>query len=147
MPAPRPSKRQTAVATLTTPPTFTDLLRAVRAELFTGRVKIEHAWLMMFHNIGRLIQEHVLLFRDRADYAARTFNKLSAGTGVSKRVLHEWAQFYRYFPIVRQSAQLTRTRFRRQCQVGDEKPRDVLNTSFLFASAISATKLGISALR
>ncbi len=108
------------------PTTYRELLRDVRAELFSGRVKIEHAWLLMFHNIGRLVHEHVLLHRDRADYAAQTFSRLADDTGVSRRVLYEWVQLYRCFPIVRQSAQLTRTHYRLLCQIGDENERKAL---------------------
>jgi endonuclease YncB( thermonuclease family) len=108
--------------------TYQDLLRQVRAVLFTGRQKIEDAWLMMFHDIGRLIHEHVLLQEERADLGARVFIRLAADTGVSKRVLYEWVQFFRCFPVVRLTAQLTRTHYQLLCQVGDPKQRMALTT-------------------
>ena len=95
MPAPRPSDRRLARAkTPEFAASYSDLLRKVRSVLFTGQVRIEHAWLLMFHDIGRFIHEHLLLHEDRADYAAKTFSRLSTDTGVSKRVLYEWVRFF-----------------------------------------------------
>jgi endonuclease YncB( thermonuclease family) len=108
--------------------TYEDLLRNVRAVLFTGRQKIEDAWLMMFHDIGRLIHEHVLLHAERADLGARVFIQLAADTGVSRRVLYEWVQFFRCFPVVRLTAQLTRTHYQLLCQIADPKQRNALTT-------------------
>lgn len=124
-----PIKRISTPPATAIPATYRDLLREVRAELFDGRLKIEHAWLQMYHRLGRLVHEHVLLYRDRANYATQTFRQLAADTGVSRRVLYEWVQLYRCFPIVRQSAQLTRTHYRLLCQVGDEKERRTLTAN------------------
>ncbi|MBI4621789.1 MAG: hypothetical protein HY736_01045 [Verrucomicrobia bacterium] len=56
MPAARSSIRFSSPASaLVVSATYEDLLRKVRAVLFTGRQRIEDAWLMMFHDIGRLI--------------------------------------------------------------------------------------------
>ena len=79
--------------------TYEDLLRDVRSALFTGRANIEYAWLMMFHDVGRFIHTHLLGHQDRADFAAKTLTRLAADTDVSKRVLYEWLQFFRCFPI------------------------------------------------
>ena len=78
---------------------------------------------MMFHDIGRLIHEHVLFHEKRADHGAKGYPRLAADTGVSKRVLYEWVQFFRCFPIVRLTAQLTRTHYQLLCQVSDPKQR------------------------
>ena len=67
--------------------------------MFTGRQNIEDAGLMMFHAIRRLIHGHVLFHEERADHGATVYVRLAADTGVSKRVLYEWVQFFRCFPI------------------------------------------------
>ena len=96
------------------------------AVVVEGRNAIDRAWLDTYHETGRLINEHVLLFRERADYGAKTYTKLAEDTGISKRTLQECAQFQRYFPIARHVAQLGWNRCRLLCQVDDEKRRDAL---------------------
>lgn len=105
------------------PKTYDELRREVKAVVFAGRQKIEQAWLLTYHDTGRLIQEHLLLNQDRADYGGKIFARLAEDTGISKRTLHECAQIYRCFPIVRTSAQLTRSHYVLLCQVEDTKER------------------------
>ncbi|MBI4626417.1 MAG: hypothetical protein HY736_24760 [Verrucomicrobia bacterium] len=102
MPAARSLNRPSAPgAAVVVSSTYEDLLRDVRSALFTGRANIEYAWLMMFHDVGRFIHTHLLGHQDRADFAAKTIARLAADTDVSRRVLYEWLQFFRCFPIVR----------------------------------------------
>ena len=67
-----------------TPKTYAQLRDAVIAVVVSGRQAIDRAWLETYHETGRLIHEHVLLFRERADYGAKTFEKLAADTAVSR---------------------------------------------------------------
>ncbi len=98
----------------------------MEAVVFRGREEIERAWVQTYHETGRLINGHILQNRDRAGYGAKVFEKLSADTGISKRTLHECAQFHRCFPIVRTSAQLSRSHYVVLCQVADETQRATL---------------------
>lgn len=111
-----------------TPRTYAQLRDAVIAVVVKGRQAIDRAWLETYHETGRLINEHILLFRDRANYGARTYEKLAEDTGISKRTLQECAQFHRYYPIARHVAQLGWNRCRLLCQVEDPKRRDALTT-------------------
>ncbi|MCW5549814.1 MAG: thermonuclease family protein [Opitutaceae bacterium] len=111
---------------LAVPQTYAALRRAVEVTVFVGRQKIEDAWVRTYHETGRLIHEHILLNKDRAGYGAKVFDKLAADTGISKRTLHECAQFARCFPIVRISAQLTRSHYIVLCQVADPDQRQQL---------------------
>jgi endonuclease YncB( thermonuclease family) len=108
------------------PHTYAELRRGVEGVVFAGRAKIEQAWLRTYHDTGRLIHEHLLLNQDRADYGAKVFVRLADDTGISKRVLYECVQLYRYFPIVRSTAQLTRSHYQLLCQVSDQKERNAL---------------------
>lgn len=108
------------------PKTYPELRDAVMAVVVEGRRAIDRAWVETYHETGRLINEHVLLFRERANYGARTYEKLAEDTDISKRTLQECAQFHRYFPIARHVAQLGWNRCRLLCQVDDEKRRTVL---------------------
>mgnify|MGYP001546064510 FL=1 len=108
------------------PRTYAELLRGVQEVLLKGRRDIELAWVRSFHEIGRQINEHVLHFAPRADYGAKVFIDLARDSGMSKRSLHECAQFHRCYPIVRPVAQLGWNRCRLLCQVDDEKQRAIL---------------------
>ncbi len=106
-----------------TPKTYAQLRDAVVAVVVQGRRAIDRAWLETYYETGRLINEHVLLFKERADYGARTYQKLADDTGISKRTLQECAQFQRCFPIARTCAQLDWSKARLLCQVTDATER------------------------
>lgn len=115
-----------AITSANAPKTYAELREAVLAVVHRGRREIERAWVQTYHDTGRLIHEHLLFKQARADYGARVFADLAADSGIAKRTLHEWVQFYRCFPIVRSNAQLTRTHYLLLCQVGDVKQRVAL---------------------
>jgi hypothetical protein len=73
------------------------------------------AWLLTYHETGRLIHVHLLLNKERADYGAGPFNRFAADTGIDRRTLQQSVQFYRYFPIWRHGAKLTRAHDRAPC--------------------------------
>jgi endonuclease YncB( thermonuclease family) len=108
------------------PRTYAELRRRVEAVIGAGRRQVEAAWVQTYHETGRLIHEHVLLRKDRADYGAQVYARLSADVGVSGRTLRECVQFYRRFPIWRPVAKLGWNQCRLLCQVGDESQRGAL---------------------
>ena len=79
--------------------------------------------MLSYHEIRRLINVHVLLHQERADYGAKTYLHLAEDTGISKRTLQECAQFHRCFPIARTCAQLGWAKGRLLCQVSDTRQR------------------------
>lgn len=105
------------------PATYAELRHSVEAVVFKGRQEIDRAWLHTYHETGRLINEHLLQNKERADYGAKVYERLAADTGISKRTLHECTQFHRCFPIVRISAQLIRSHYVVLCQVADPAQR------------------------
>lgn len=108
------------------PATYAGLRRGVEAVLLTGRSRIDVAWVQTYHETGRLITEHLLLNKHRADYGAQVFSRLAEDLKVGKRQLYECAQFARCFPIVRARAQLTWSHYRFLCQVPDVAQRNAL---------------------
>lgn len=108
------------------PRTYAQLRAAVTAVVIEGRSAIDRAWLETYHETGRLIHEHILLFRDRANYGAKTFEKLADDTGIHRRTLQECVQFYRCFPIWRDRAKLGWTHYRLLIQVADPAQRKSL---------------------
>ncbi len=108
------------------PTTYAILRRAVEAIVVKGRNDIDRAWVHTYHETGRLITEHLLQNKERANYGGQVFTRLAADTGISKRTLHECAQFARCFPIVRPVAQLSWNHYRLLCQVPDPARRTAL---------------------
>ena len=108
------------------PQTYPELLSAVRRVLIDGQREIDRVWVRSYHETGRLITEHILLFKDRADYGAKTYHNLARDTGGSERRLYQCAQFYRCFPILQPAAKLTWTHCTTLCQVEDPKQRIAL---------------------
>ena len=106
-----------------TPKTYAQLRDAVVAVVVQGRAQIDRAWVDTYYETGRLINEHILQFRDRADYGAKIYEKLAVDTGISVRTLRECAQFHRYFPIRRPGAEFDWSKCRLLCQVSDEAQR------------------------
>ena len=111
---------------LIVPETYAELERAVLAVVHKSRREVDWAWLMTFHETGRLIHVHLLFKRQRATYGAQVYADLAAATGTSSRSLHEFVQFYRTFPIVRDRAQLGWSHYRLLCQVADPAQRNAL---------------------
>jgi endonuclease YncB( thermonuclease family) len=105
------------------PKTFDELLRRVNEVLVDGRRTIEDAWVRTYHEVGRLINTHVLLNQVRAEYGAQIYAQLSEKTGVSVRTLQECTKFHRCFPIARKSAQLGWSHYVLLCQVADAATR------------------------
>jgi endonuclease YncB( thermonuclease family) len=105
------------------PRTYAELRRGVEQVIFSGRAKVEEAWVRTYHETGRLIHEHVLRHGARADFGAKVIARLANDAKVSRRTLYECVQFYREFPIVRPVAQLGWNQCRLLCQVGDARER------------------------
>ncbi len=121
MPSPTPTP-----APAPTPKTYAQLRDAVIAVVVQGRREIDRAWLSTYHETGRLINAHVLQFRDRADYGAKVYEKLAADTDISVRTLRQCAQFQRCYPIRHARAELSWAHFQLLIQVEDDARRKTI---------------------
>ena len=65
------------------PKTYPGLLRSVRQVLIDGQREIDRVWVGSYHETGRLITEHILLNKTRADYGAHLYRDLARDTGGS----------------------------------------------------------------
>ena len=115
-----------SAARLPIPADYAALRRAVEDTVFKGRAEIERAWVRTYHETGRLINEHVLRFAERADYGAKILRRLATDTGIGERTLYECRQFQRCFPILRTCAKLSWAHYRVLCQLEDEARRGEL---------------------
>ena len=108
------------------PKTYAELRDAVMAVVVEGRREIDRAWVESYHEIGRLIHEHLLFKQARAAYGAGVFADLAVASGISSRSLHECVQFCRRYPIVRARAQLGWAQYRLLCQIDNDDQRAAL---------------------
>ena len=76
------------------PKTYAELRKAVELTLIKGQQEVDQAKVRTYWETGRLIHEHVLLFKERADYGAGTIAQLSADVKCHRSVLQRCVQFY-----------------------------------------------------
>ena len=108
---------------LIVPQTYAALRRRVEDALLKGQRLIEEAKVRTYHETGRLINEHILLNRTRADYGGRVIEQLANDLAIDKRLLYACAQFARLFPIVIARSHFTWAHYRSLCQIEDPAQR------------------------
>jgi len=110
------------------PKTYAELRRAVEVTMVRGQREADLARVRTYHETGRLIRAHVLLFKERADYGARTIRCLGEDLGIDRSVLHRCVRFAECFPIVATWPQLTWAHFRMLIPIEDRQLRQALAT-------------------
>ncbi len=111
---------------------YTALRTAVRQAIALGkdravqaveREKVRTSW-----EIGKLILDHVLLNKDRADYGAEVVIKLAKDLGVSKSELGRMVEFARAYPIGAAARQLSWSHYRELLSVNEVEARKRITT-------------------
>ncbi len=96
--------------------TYDDLLAAIRSARHASEARIEaaveqekvrEAW-----EIGKLIDEHVLQHKERADYGKQVLEKLSQDLGTSASELRRMLEFARAYPISAPARKLSWAHYR-----------------------------------
>jgi hypothetical protein len=107
---------------------YEQLLTAIRGARKESRVRVEkaveqervrEAW-----EIGRLIDEHILQHKERADYGAGVLERLSIDLGMSRTELSYMLQFAKAYPILRTSENLTWSHYESLLALNDAKQRE-----------------------
>lgn len=111
---------------LAVPQTYAALRRTVEDVIIKGQRAAELAKVRTYHETGRIIREHVLVYKDRADYGAKVIPRLAADLDIDRSVLLRCVQFFRAFPIVATWRQLTWAHYRVLIPVQDPKLRRAL---------------------
>lgn len=115
--------------------TYTALRTAVRQAIALGkdravqaveREKVRTSW-----EIGKLILDHVLLNKDRADYGALVIVKLSKDLSMSKTELTYIVEFARAYPIVPPASQLSWSHYRELLSINQVETRKRLTNQTL----------------
>ena len=91
--------------------------------MIQGQRAVDLAKVRTYHETGRLIREHVLLNRDRADYGMKTILHLSRDLQVDRTVLQRCDQFYRAFPICADRHKLAWAHYRLLLPIADDRQR------------------------
>ncbi|MFH1800297.1 MAG: DUF1016 N-terminal domain-containing protein [Candidatus Omnitrophota bacterium] len=90
-----------------------------RVEKAVEQEKVREAW-----ETGKLIDEHVLQHKERADYADRTLVRLAGDLGTSETELRYMLQFARTYPIYRTSDELTWGHYESLLALNDTQERE-----------------------
>ncbi|MDD5216848.1 MAG: DUF1016 N-terminal domain-containing protein [Candidatus Omnitrophica bacterium] len=110
--------------------TYDQLLGAIRRTRADSQARIESAAeqekVRVAWETGKLIDEHVLRHRERADYDKEVMKRLAKDLGASDSELYRMLQFVRIYPIVATSAQLSWGHYRELLAVKDDAQRKSL---------------------
>ena len=99
----------------------TKALSQARAEAAVEQEKVREAW-----EIGKLIDEHILLHKERADYGEEVLKRLSGDLAVSETELGYIVQFFRTYPISPPAEKLSWAHYRELLSINDSKEREEL---------------------
>jgi endonuclease YncB( thermonuclease family) len=105
---------------------FETLVKKVRETFLVGQQKIEEERVLTYWKAGKLIKEHLLHFKDRADYGKFTIRKLAKNLELTESVLWRTLRFAEEFPILAARQQLTWAHYRALITVPDLKKREAL---------------------
>ena len=92
-----------------------------RAEDAVEREKVRTSW-----EVGKLIDEHLLLHKERAEYGKQVINRLSAELGTSDRELRYMVEFARTYPISPPAAKLSWGHYRDLLSINEDNQRKSL---------------------
>lgn len=110
--------------------TYDELVHEVRAvvreskervEEAVEREKVREAW-----EIGKLIDEHVLHHKERADYATYVITRLAQDMEMDRSELYRMLQFFRSYPHVVPGRQLSWAHYKALVTIDDEEERQAL---------------------
>ncbi|MDP2653095.1 MAG: DUF1016 N-terminal domain-containing protein [Candidatus Omnitrophota bacterium] len=111
------------------PSTYTTLLNQVRQTLIQGQRRIEAEKVRIYWETGRLIREHILQNKDRAEYGTEVVKQLSKDLEIEDSSLQRCIQFARIYPKAKISGahrKLTWSHYTKLLTVRDERERELL---------------------
>lgn len=107
--------------------TYDQLLAAIREARTASRVRVQQAKVRETWETGKLIDEHILNHKERADYGAKVIERLAKDLGTSAtelRYSHIFAREYSTYPI---SDVLTWSDYRELLSLKDPEKREELS--------------------
>lgn len=107
--------------------TYDELIHAIREvrhqseariEQAVQQEKVREAW-----ETGKLIDEHVLFHKERADYGKQVIDRLASDLATSDDELYRMLRFYRIYPKVAPAQQLTWSDYKDLLSLSDDQER------------------------
>ena len=80
------------------PSDYAGLLKRVKEALVEGQKRIESERVRTYWETGRLINDHVLKHKDRAEYGAQVIDKIARDLNVEHTLLKRCVKFARQYP-------------------------------------------------
>ncbi|HXV28554.1 MAG TPA: DUF1016 N-terminal domain-containing protein [bacterium] len=117
--------------------TYVGLRRRVKGTLILGQRRIKQEKVRTYWQTGKLIHEHVLSHKERADYGKEVVRRLSHDLGLGERLLYRCIQFAEQEPNLSAwtksgtDARLTWSHYRALMAIPDEKKRRGLAENFM----------------
>lgn len=108
------------------PRTYAELRHGVEVTLLRGQRDIDRARVQTYFETGRLIDQHLLLHRERAAYGQQVIPRLARELNLSDRLLYQCLQFARTPDILHARAEFTWAHYRALMQVADNSARKAL---------------------
>lgn len=110
--------------------TYSVLRKRIRETIAQGEVRaqkaVERENVRTKLEVGKLIQEHILLNKERADYGAKVIRRLSADLGISNTELKYRVQFARTYPMGRAPDQLPWSHIQSLLAINEDDKREEL---------------------
>ena len=100
-----------------------DVTEALRKGKERARIAVEVEKTNTYHTVGRLIHEHVLRNKARADYGEQVITRLAGDVGLSRSLVYQTLSFYRQFPKVQSPGKLGWTHYSLLLGLQDEAQR------------------------
>lgn len=109
---------------------YDDLVHEVRATFARGEERtadaVERERVQTYWEVGKLIDEHILLHRERAEYGKEVIKRLSGDLGISVTEIQYMVQFARAYSISPHAGKLSWSEYRDLLSINDEDQRNRL---------------------
>lgn len=109
---------------------YTVLVRRVRETIHLGRRRAEDAVerekVRTSWEIGKLIHEHILLHKERANYGEQVLKRLSNDLGMSYTEIRYMVEFARTYPIRRPAGELSWGHYQALLRINDDEKRKTM---------------------
>lgn len=112
--------------------TYRSLVQSLSDVLAAGKLRaqqaVERERLTTYHEVGRLLDTHLMKEGKATDYGERLFERLAEDLGIAERLLRDGHILYRWHPILHARAELGWTHYRILLRVPDDQVRNRLET-------------------
>jgi len=107
---------------------YDDLVHEVRAAFARGEERtadaVERERVQTYWEVGKLIDEHILLHKERANYGEEVIKRLSTDMAMDRSELYRMVQFARIYPIVVPGRQLSWSHYKALLTITNSKERE-----------------------